>query len=182
VSEASTHLVFRLGETDYALRLDVVGRVLRMVAATPLPGAPACVRGVIDVAGTLMPLVDLRFRCGHGQRQAVPTDHLVLARTQHRPVALWVDAVLGLLHVAAGEEVPSQSVVPGPDMVRGLARGPDGLILIQDLDQLLSIDEEAALDRALAHRPDSDEAPSGSDAAASPLASGPEAIQNGATP
>ncbi|MGH2949493.1 MAG: chemotaxis protein CheW [Solirubrobacteraceae bacterium] len=91
-------LAFLVEGRRLALELSAVDRAVRMVAVTPLPGAPDGVLGAVDVAGEIVPVLDVRRRFGLPEREYGPDDALVLARTS-RPVALPVDEVLGLHEV-----------------------------------------------------------------------------------
>lgn len=145
-----TVTVFTLGERRFGLPLGSVERVLRAVAVTPLPNAPAVVRGVIDVHGGIIPVVDLHGRFGLSAREIALDDHLLVARTRTRKVALLVEQVAGVVELDPGDIFAAESVAPGTEHFRAVARLPDGIVLIQDLDAFLSLDEERVLDDALA--------------------------------
>jgi purine-binding chemotaxis protein CheW len=87
-------VVFLLAEQRYALPLRMVERVLPMVAVSPLPQAPPMTLGVINLHGTVIPVVDLRRRFGFPQHEYGLAAHLLLARTTRRTLALPVDEVL----------------------------------------------------------------------------------------
>jgi purine-binding chemotaxis protein CheW len=142
--------VFGLEQRRYALLLDAVVRVVRMAAFVPLPRAPGIVLGMLTVAGELVPVLDLRTRFQLPSRRPAVEDLLVIARTRRRTVALPVQSVEGLQHYGADTIGPVDAVVPGVEMVRGAVKLPgDEMILIHDLDTFLSLEEEAALDRAV---------------------------------
>src|SRR4051794_38743968 len=100
-----------VGEQRWALPLACVERVVGMVAVTPLPESPAGVRGAINVAGEIVPVLDLDARIGRPQRDRGPGARLVLARTATRRVALPVDEVLGVIAV---DIAPPIEQVPAP--------------------------------------------------------------------
>lgn len=132
----------------YGLVADHVARVVRMVKITPLAGSPEIVQGVIDVAGATVPVVDPRVRLHHDRRSPRATDQLVIAQANARTVALWVDRAVSLIQVGGLEPVPDE--VSGGPHIAGVSRCPDGLLVITDLDAFLSLEEESALDAALA--------------------------------
>lgn len=140
---------FKLGELDIGLALASVERVVRAVAVTPLPGAPSAILGMVDVHGDVVPVADMRARLGLSPRPLHPDDHLVLARTPRRRLALAVDAAAGVVHCGPGDVIEPASVVPGLEHVHGVARSGEGLLLIHDLDRFLALDEETALQQAL---------------------------------
>lgn len=137
----------------YAVELSRVERVLRMVASTPLAKAPAIVVGVFDYAGELVPVLNVRRRFGLPERAPALADQLLLMHTARRLVAFAVDAVEPVCVVAAEQVAPAEGVVPGLEHVRGIARLPDGLVLVHDLETFLALDEERQLTAALAPAP-----------------------------
>ncbi|MCX6844855.1 MAG: chemotaxis protein CheW [candidate division WOR-3 bacterium] len=145
-------VVFTLDEQRYALPLSAVERVIRAVEITPLPKAPEVVLGVIDAQGQVIPVVDVRKRFRLPSRPVDEDDRFILARTSRRRVALIADSVAGV-HEAASQEMESAvREFPFLEHIQGVARTPDGLILINNLDRFLSLDEEQQLDAALPER------------------------------
>jgi purine-binding chemotaxis protein CheW len=140
---------FRLDDLEVGLALVNVERVVRAVAVAPLPGAPAAIMGMVDVHGEVVPVASLRERFGLPPRDPHPEDHLVLARTVRRRIALAVDAAGGVVHCEPGDVLESAAVIPGLEHVHGVARTSDGLLLVHDLERFLALDEEAALQEAL---------------------------------
>jgi purine-binding chemotaxis protein CheW len=150
-AEASQWVVFRLDSERYALPLAAVDRIVRAAHFTALPLAPAVVLGAIDVGGEIFPVFNLRHRFGLPERLLDPNDHLLIARAAQRTVVLVIDAALEVIERAAAAVIDSDSLVPDLAHVRGIMALPDGLVLIQDLEQLLSQDEASALDQAMGH-------------------------------
>jgi purine-binding chemotaxis protein CheW len=144
-------VVFLLDGRRYALALPVVERIVRAVAVTPLPQAPPIVLGVIDVAGHIIPVLDVRQRLRLPQRPVGPDDQFAIVRAARRRVALVVDAAQGVAATPAYAVVRSADITPGLEYLRGVVQLQDGLVLIHDLDQFLSLDEAHTLDTAL-HR------------------------------
>jgi len=144
-----TYVGFTLDGRRFALSLASVEQVVRAVAVTPLPNAPAVITGVIDLHGRVVPVADVRRRFGLPARAIEADDHFLVARTPRRELALWVDAVFGIVPCAAGDVVHTQALVPGLEHVSGIAQTPDGLVLIHDLDRFLALDEELSLQGAL---------------------------------
>jgi len=137
---------FALDARRFALPLQSVSRIVRAAEVTPLPLAPRVVAGALDVAGTVMPVYDLRQRLRLPPRAMRLDDQIVIARTQLRPVAFAVDLALGLIEA---EPVDDTTLAPGLAHLRGVLSTPDGLVLIQDLEGFLSPEEDAALEAAL---------------------------------
>ncbi len=142
-------VVFTLDELRYSLPLDSVERIVRMVEITSLPKAPEIVAGVINVHGEILPVMNVRRRFRLPERQADLKDHLVIAHTSRRRVALGVDAVTGVVVGSAKQITSGDQIMHGLDYVEGVVKLEDGLILIHNLDTFLSFEEETALEQAL---------------------------------
>ena len=142
-------VLFRLDEQRYALHLPAVERVVRAVEVTPLPKAPEIVLGVINAHGQVIPVVDVRKRFRLPEREMELDDHIMIARTPKRLLALPVDSVEGVVAYPEEQVVVSEKIVPGMEYVEGVLKLPDGLILIHNLEKFLSLKEEKALDSAM---------------------------------
>ena len=149
VTDGRPLVVFSLDDQRYALALDRVRRSIRVVAITPLPEAPEIVLGIIDLGGVVIPVIDIRKRFNHPPRDLRLSDHLVIAETGRRTVALLVDETRGVIEASPESCSPAGEIVPGLELVDGAVRLEDGLILIHDLEHLLSLEEETSIDRAL---------------------------------
>jgi purine-binding chemotaxis protein CheW len=145
-------LVFELERQRYGLRLSAVEQVLRAAEVTPLPQTPNGVCGVIDIHGQIVPVLSLRGRFGLPERPIGVTDQFVLARTPRRRVALVVDSASGVIEQTAGAVIEPDKILPDLKQIEGVIQLDDGIVLIHDLDQLLSLEEESALAQAITNR------------------------------
>lgn len=143
-------LAFKLSGHDYAIPLADVERLWRMVALTPLPKAPPIVEGVINVQGRVVPVLDIRTRFRLPAKPTQPSDYLVVARAGTRRVALRVDRVVDVMAIDGDDVEDAAASVPQSEYVAGIAKMPDGLLLIHDLVAFLSEAEGATLAAALA--------------------------------
>jgi len=143
-------LLVALDEERLALPLASVVEVLPAVALTPLPTAPDVVRGIANVRGRVLPVLDLRTRLGGLRRPPRPDDHVVVCRVGDRTVGVWLDHAIGLAAFSGAQVVPI-SEVAGADHVDGVALLPDGTVLVCDVRAFLSADEALGLGRALEH-------------------------------
>jgi purine-binding chemotaxis protein CheW len=142
-------VAFALDGQRFAVSLSAVECVVRAVEITPLPKAPAIVLGVIDFHGQVLPVFNLRRRFRLPEREIDLNDHIIIARTSHRTVALVVDAVHGVTECAEDEIVTADAIVPGLEYVAGVVKRPDGMIFIHDLEEFLSFAEAQQLEGAL---------------------------------
>jgi len=149
MNKAEHLVIFTLDEQRYALHLSTISRIVHAVEITPLPRAPDIVRGVVNVQGQVIPVIDIRRRFQLPQREMQLSDHFIIASTSRRPVALVADAVEDVIDYPEQETVPPDKILPGTEYIEGVIKLEDGLVIIHDLDRFLSLDEDKKLDVAL---------------------------------
>lgn len=154
MSDTIQLVVFRLDDRRFALPLASVEHVVRAVDVTPLPSAPSIVLGAINVAGRVLPVLNLRRRFALPDRALLPEDSFLLARTAHRPVVLPIDEAEGVVQRPSDDIVESSRITPGLEHFPGVVTFDDGLVLIHDLERFLSLDESRALDDAIGGEPE----------------------------
>ena len=132
-------IAFRIGDQEFCVDIRAVREIRGWAPATPLPGAPAYVRGVINLRGAVLPLVDLSGRLGLGS--AVPSARhvIIVARLGMRTVGLLVEAVSDILSIS--EDAIQATPDVACDTVRSFVKGVipmDGrMISLIALDGLL---------------------------------------------
>jgi purine-binding chemotaxis protein CheW len=142
--------VFQIDGQRYALEVEAVERVLTMVAISDLPGAPEVIRGAVNVQGRVFPVVDLRVRFGKAARALRLSDRLLLVQTRRRHLGLLTDEVQGVISVSRQALIVTEPAIAGAGHIKGIVPLPDGLLFLQDLDAVLSLDEEQQLSEAIA--------------------------------
>jgi purine-binding chemotaxis protein CheW len=146
-------VVFEVGGVRYALPAAQVQEIVRAVTIVPLPKGPPIVEGLVNVRGDVVPVLDVRTRFRLSPKPLAPTDHLILASAGSRLVAIRADCAQTLAHIDAGDVEDPKVAVRDAPYVTGVAKLPDGLVLIHDLRSFLDQAETAALDDAMAVRP-----------------------------
>ncbi|OGP62511.1 MAG: hypothetical protein A2170_10815 [Deltaproteobacteria bacterium RBG_13_53_10] len=131
------YVVFRIDRQHYALPLDHVIRAIRMVAFTPVPDAPPWVWGMINMAGQMLPVIDLRRLFGQTGKQPQPQDFLLVIRIEEQTAAIVVDEVLNVLELTAGQLQPPPAAVSQSRFLVGAFPQEDILILILSASRLL---------------------------------------------
>jgi purine-binding chemotaxis protein CheW len=133
-------LTFGLAREEFGIPVTQVREVIRVADITRVPHAPAHVRGVANLRGRILAVVDLRSRLGLPEAEPTPRSRIVVVDLRGRVLGLLVDAVSQVT------KVPEASVVPAPDEVRtleadyltGVARWQSGLIILLDLEKALT--------------------------------------------
>lgn len=129
-------LIFRVGDLICAAEVTAVREILPDLQATRIPGAPEAVRGLVNVRGELLTLVDAGTLFARGARG---TDGPTLVITvEERTVAFAVDEVLDLVSLDADELSPREEL-PGVDarLVRAVGRRAGSSFVVLDLDAVL---------------------------------------------
>ena len=103
-----TWVLFAIDSQKYGLQITEVERILRAVEVKPLPQSPPHVMGIINMQGTILPVIDLRYCLGRPQRPIHLEDHFIVARTPTTIAVLPVDAALGSVEVALDTEASTE--------------------------------------------------------------------------
>jgi purine-binding chemotaxis protein CheW len=99
-----------------------------------IPSAPDSIPGVVDIHGTVMPLVDMRKKCGFQSRPIGLSDQLVQIFLGSRNLALLVDRVDDIVEIEKTEILAPEALIPGVGLVQGLMRHGQALGLLYRLD------------------------------------------------
>jgi purine-binding chemotaxis protein CheW len=148
LNEPTQIIQFLLDSSRYGLPLANVERIVRAVEITPLPAGPEIALGIINVAGKLHPVLDIRGRFGLPRREISPENHFLIVKTPGRSVVFAVDEVCGLIEQRC-QIVPPDDIIRGIEHLRGVIKLEGSLVLIQDVEAFLSLDEAQALDAAV---------------------------------
>jgi purine-binding chemotaxis protein CheW len=125
-------VVFGLDHRAYGLPLENVLEVIRMVALTPLPDAPAWLAGMMDVRGEILPVVDLRVRLGLSPRPCGLDSRIILAASGAQRVGLVADAVTEVIYVPRTEFETVAVADNSGRMVTTLTRSNERVIIVLD--------------------------------------------------
>lgn len=119
---------FEVGESTVAIEVSQLREIVRYRAATPLPGAPASIDGVIELRGALIPVVDLGHLLGGERLRAGPRARIAVAVVEGIAIGLAVDGASRILSVpgdALGAP-PALALRSGGAATRAVVRSPDG--------------------------------------------------------
>lgn len=137
-------LTFKLDEQEYALNIANVVQVVRMVAVTRAPRAMDAVEGMINLRGKVIPVVDIRKRCGLPVREHDLNTQLLIAQTEGHMVALTVDVVSEVLTMPVANIEATEAVGAEMEFLSSVGKLGDRLILILDPKQVL-LDTQIAM-------------------------------------
>ncbi|NQD93236.1 chemotaxis protein CheW [Pseudomonas sp. CrR25] len=142
-------LPFWLAGQHLAVALEQVVRVLPALQSTPLPGAPETISGLVNVRGNLLPVVNLAQRFGWSAPPLALWQPFIWLRSSKRDLLLPVERVEAVSACAAADFTSAPDPRVPSSLLRGVMRSADGLLLIQDVEQLLSETDEGRLQELL---------------------------------
>ncbi|MBI5302724.1 MAG: chemotaxis protein CheW [Chloroflexi bacterium] len=130
-------LTFKLDDQEYALDIANVVQVVRMVAITRAPHVANAVVGIINLRGKVIPVVDVRKRCGLPVKEHDLNTQLLIAQAGGRMVALTVDVVSEVLTMPTSNIESTRAVGAEMEFLSAIGKLGDRLILILDPKQVL---------------------------------------------
>jgi purine-binding chemotaxis protein CheW len=145
-------VVFQLGAELYGVEIARVHEIIRLQTVTRVPHAPAFVEGVINLRGKVIPVVDLRRRFGLPLADHTRASRIVVVEIGDQVVGIVVDGVSEVLRVNQATVEPPSPVVAGidSDYLHGIAKLPERLVILLNLDRVLAREERRALEVAAA--------------------------------
>ena len=140
-------VVFSLAGEVYGLDISRIQGIIRVPELTRVPRAPDYVKGVINLRGEIVPIVDLRQRFHLPEQDHGADTRIVNVEMSADLVGLIVDAVEKVLNIPADAIVPTPELVTTVDSayLRGIAKIGERLIILLDLDKVFSSSEQADL-------------------------------------
>jgi purine-binding chemotaxis protein CheW len=154
-ARAGKYLVFHLDKEEFAIQVQKVREIMGVQEITQVPQTPAHVKGVINLRGKVIPVVDLRLKFGMEPAEYTHRTCIVVVQvTGSRDTTLMgvvVDGVAEVLQVAASdvEETPSFGQDVAIPYVMGLAKLKGKVKILLDIDQVMTARELARLDLAI---------------------------------
>ena len=151
LSDPALYLAFRLGGEVYAIDILRIREIVEYSAPANVPLMPPAVRGVINLRGTVVPLIDLGVRFGRGITTAGKRTCFVIVETEHAgtpyTLGLMVDGVNGVMDIPASdiEAPPAFGMQVDNRFIAGIARADSRFVIVLDIGNVLAIDEMAAL-------------------------------------
>ena len=150
-AEGKQLISFTVGAEEYGLELLRVKEVIRMRQITWLPKAPSCVKGIINLRGDIIPVIDLRDRLGLESQEQTAMTRVIVVEVEGRLVGMVVDSASQVVRV------PSDQFDPPPPMagmathgfITGVAKMDGKLIITIDAESVLSTDEMSQISGSL---------------------------------
>ena len=135
-------IVFELNDEEYALPVDLVGAIERVMPITRIPGVPPFVKGVLNLRGVVTPVIDLRERFSFERQEETEAPRIIIIQHDEKDVGLIVDACYDVI------DIPNDTIEPAPetistvkiDYINGVAKYDERLLILLNIDEILSTD------------------------------------------
>jgi purine-binding chemotaxis protein CheW len=150
-AHAGKYLAFFLADEEYGVEILKVHEIIGMLPITRVPRTPAYVRGVINLRGKVIPIIDLRDRFGMSRDGAIETC-IIVVQVHGIQLGVVVDRVSEVLSIRAEdiESTPSFGVDVNTEYLLGLAKGEGRVRLLLDIERVLTTTELASVTAATA--------------------------------
>ena len=144
--DSAQYLTFTLDGEEYAVDILRVQEIRGYSSVTSIPNAPAYVKGVMNLRGTVVPVFDMRTKFGMEPRAYDRFTVIVVVNVRTRVVGLVVDSVSDVLDIAASAIEPTPDRGAGVDttVMQGIARTNDRLVTLLDIDAVVDLDGAVA--------------------------------------
>jgi len=138
---------FDLATESYGVDIGAVREIIRLQEITNVPRTPEFVEGVINLRGKVIPVVDIRKRFGLPVGDQSAENRIVVVDIGGQDIGVIVDAVNEVLRIFSDSVEPPSSVITtaDSDYLMGIAKVDDKLLILLDLESVLSAEERAVL-------------------------------------
>lgn len=147
IGSGSEYLTFTLGDEHYGVDILSVKEIRGWENPTLIPNSPGHVKGVINIRGTIIPIIDLRIRFGVGEAEYSPVTVVIVLTTisegKVRMMGFVVDTVSDVLNTGKNEIKPAPpfgTSIP-PDMIEGMANVGQNVVTLLSIRQLLDLED-----------------------------------------
>jgi purine-binding chemotaxis protein CheW len=150
-SAAGEYLTFVLGEEEYGIEILKVQEIRGYDAVTPIANTPSFIKGVVNLRGKIVPIVDLRIKFNLGKVGYDEFTVVIILNLSGRVVGIVVDGVSDVMALKEDQlrDVPSLVTNIDTKYIVGLATVDQQMLILVDIEQLMSSDEMQLLDSAI---------------------------------
>jgi purine-binding chemotaxis protein CheW len=143
---ANQFLTFALNDQEFGIEILQVQEIKNFTRVTPIPNMPECIKGVMNLRGTVVPIIDLRKKLNMLTADYNQFTVIVVVNVGTKIMGLVVDAVSDVLNVSA-QDIEGAPKLAGVDttFIKGLAKSGDRLVTLLDIEVLLSDQATAIL-------------------------------------
>ena len=147
LSTFQTYLSFKLDEEVFAINVSKVLNILEMKPITRVPKSPEYLKGVINLKGTVLPVVDLRIKLGLPENNITVDTNIIVLNIEKEGetimLGILIDAVREVLEFKSDEISPSPAIGTkyNSGFIKGMWRVDENFIMILDIDKVFSVED-----------------------------------------
>ncbi len=147
--EVKQHVTFVIGEETYGVEVLRVQEIIGMTQITHVPNSMAFMKGVINLRGSVVPVVDMRLKFAMEERPYDVFTVIIIVEVRERMIGMIVDSVSDVVSIPIKsiQDTPHFSARIETDFISGIGQVDDKLVIILDVDRILSADEMKEIDR-----------------------------------
>ena len=142
---AGKYLAFHLGHEEFAIQVLKVREIMGLQEVTAVPQTPACVKGVINLRGKVIPVVDLRLKFGLPAAEYTQRTCIIVVQMQNEAGA----TLMGIIAPADIEDTPDFGQGVDTPYLLGMAKSKDKVKILLDINEILSANELTGLRQVL---------------------------------
>jgi purine-binding chemotaxis protein CheW len=139
---------FKIGQEEFGVDILKVQEINKLVQITQVPGAPEFVDGVVNLRGRIIPIIDMRTRLHLPKKEHNKDTRIIVIDLNNMTIGFVVDAVSEVLRISREtiEDPPAISKGINSDYITAVAKLEDRLLILLDLEKLLTVEEEALVE------------------------------------
>ncbi|MDR4505488.1 MAG: chemotaxis protein CheW [Candidatus Scalindua sp.] len=136
-------LTFILSKEEYGIEILKVREIIGVIGITPVPQTPDYLRGVINLRGKVIPIIDLRLKFSMPEVEHTQETCIIVVEVNNAPIGVVVDNVSEVLDIKNGEVEDTPQFGHGIDtsFIMGLGKAKNKIIILLDINEILSTDE-----------------------------------------
>jgi purine-binding chemotaxis protein CheW len=146
-TDGGQYLTFRLGDEEYGVEILRVQEIKGYSTVTPIPNMPAYLKGVMNLRGTIVPVVDLRVKFSMTRADYTQFTVIIVVTVGTKVMGLIVDAVSDVLNIPKGDvqATPDFGGQVDARYINGMAKTGDKLVVLLDIDRVMGGVDVAAM-------------------------------------
>ena len=147
-SDENQFVTFSIGEETYGVEVLRVQEIIGMTQITPVPNSVSFMKGVINLRGAVVPVVDMRVKFGMAERSYDAFTVIIIVEVKGRLIGMIVDTVSDVANIPVDtiQDTPHFTAKIETDFIKGIGQLDSRLVIILDVERIMSADEMRSMD------------------------------------
>ncbi len=141
-------VTFRIGNEEFGFDIFKVKEINKMMDITQIPNSQSSVKGVVNLRGSVIPVVSLREKLNFSDKEYTNSTRIIVVEYQNKSIGFIVDEVNEVLRIESSiiEKPPEMTTTVESAYINGVAKLENRLLILLDLDKILTKEEELEID------------------------------------